>query len=69
MNIDPTTFWTIEKDGVRIDMTLEDVAEMIHHLTLINGLILHDSVSDRSAESSDDIGVSISGTAVKLTLK
>lgn len=69
MNIEPTTFWSLEKDGVRIDMTLEDVAEMIHHLTLIDGLILHDSVSDRSAESSDDIEVSISGTAVKLTLK
>lgn len=45
------------------------VAELLHQLTLFDGLILHDSVSDRSADSSDDIGVSINGTAVKFTMK
>lgn len=68
MKIQSTTLWTIEKDGVCIDLTLEDITELLQDMIIMENLILFDSESGRCVESLDDIEITIEGFAVQLTM-
>ena len=69
MKIQTTTLWTIEKDGVSVDLTLEDIAELLQDMIIMENLILFDSESGRCVESLDDIGITTEGFAVQLTIR
>ena len=44
MKIQTTTLWTIEKDGVSVDLTLEDIAEL---LQVEDELIMYENLLER----------------------
>ena len=38
MKIQTTTLWTIEKDGVSVDLTLGDIAELLQDMIIMENL-------------------------------
>lgn len=68
MDITPTTTWTVSKNGSSIDFTLEDIRHLLDRLAWSEELLVFDEASGRCGNGIDDIGVSLNGNAIQITL-
>jgi len=65
MDITSTTTWTVSKDGLSIEFTLEDIRHLLDRLAWSGDLIVFDEASGRCGSCID---VSLNGNALQITL-
>jgi hypothetical protein len=68
MQITANTKWTIAKDGQSLELTMENIRNLLERLAWSGDLIVFDEKSGRCGESIDEICVSLNGSAIQITL-
>jgi hypothetical protein len=69
MNIRTTTTWTVGKEGGQLELTLEDLQQLLIRLAASGDLIVSDEASSRSGSGEEEIGISMIGDAIKVSLR
>jgi hypothetical protein len=68
MKITSQTTWSVCKDGLTLDLTVEDIKRLFEQLAWSNHILLFDEASGRCGESIDEMGISLNGSALQITL-
>ena len=62
MELTSTTTWTVTKNGLSVELTLEDIQHLLGQLAWSGDLMVFDEASGRCGSGIDNIGVSLNGS-------
>ncbi len=68
MDITTTTTWTVSKDGLSVEMTLEDIQHLLERLAWSGDIMVFDEASGRCGGTIDELGISLDGNTIQITL-
>ncbi len=68
LTVTSATTWTISRDWMSLELTLEDIRHLLDRLAWSGDIIVFDEASGRCGSCSDDLIISLNGNAIQITL-
>jgi hypothetical protein len=68
LTVTSATTWTVTKERLTIELTLEDIQHLLDRLVWSGDIMVFDEASGRCGGNIDEIGISLNGNAIQITL-